>query len=166
MTDFEREGEVAAWVMPAVSNPAALAWRTARRETSEKEEFRADGIMFRLPGNDANHRALLLSYRIARADATPEIDALCDTLPFSGITNCDVFVHRVMIRTMNTIAEIELAIERLPESQVAELAVWLEQHRQQRASPTEFDRWLNHARGVAKAGVTTDEIMAITRDHG
>lgn len=71
-----------------------------------------------------------------------------------------------MIRSMNTIAEIESAIERLPEPQVAELAIWLEEFRQRQMSPAGFDVWLNRARGFARTGITTDEIMAMTRDDG
>lgn len=64
---------------------------------------------------------------------------------------------------MNTIAEIESAIERLRETEVAELAVWLEQHRQQRAGQPPVREWLDRARGAAQPGVTTDEVMALTR---
>jgi len=122
--------------------------------------------MIQLPGNDANHRALSSSYRIAGGNATPEIDAFFPTAGFSGIPNCDGFVHDDIKTGMNTIAEIESAIERLPDPQVAELAIWLEQFRQQRVSPNGFDAWLNRACGVAKSGVTTAEIMAITRNEG
>lgn len=67
---------------------------------------------------------------------------------------------------MNTIAEIESAIERLPERQVAELAIWLEEFRQRQMPPAGFDVWLNRARGAAKVGISTDEIMSLTRGDG
>jgi hypothetical protein len=64
---------------------------------------------------------------------------------------------------MSTIAEIEAAIENLPESQIEELIVWLEQRRPRRLDPANVERWLASARGAARLGVTTDEIMALTR---
>lgn len=64
---------------------------------------------------------------------------------------------------MSTITEIEEAIERLPEPQVAELAQWLEAHRARRATPRPVNTWLNSARGVARPGVTTAEVMHQTR---
>ena len=64
---------------------------------------------------------------------------------------------------MNTISEIETAIERLPAPQVAELAVWLEKLQAQRAVQAPTEAWLKRARGAARPGVTTDEVMALTR---
>ncbi|MFN0051776.1 MAG: hypothetical protein ACKV0T_06275 [Planctomycetales bacterium] len=64
---------------------------------------------------------------------------------------------------MSTIAEIEAAIEHLPPEQVEELAIWLETHRARRAAPSPADTWLTRARGAARAGVTTAEVMALTR---
>jgi hypothetical protein len=64
---------------------------------------------------------------------------------------------------MSTIAEIEAAIEHLPASQVEELANWLEAHRARRAAPLPADAWLTRARGAARRGVTTAEVMALTR---
>jgi hypothetical protein len=68
-----------------------------------------------------------------------------------------------MIAAMNTILEIESAIERLPAPEVAELAVWLEQLRRRRAIELPADAWLERARGAARPGVTTAEIMGLTR---
>ena len=64
---------------------------------------------------------------------------------------------------MKTIAEIETAIERLPPPQVAELAAWLEQFRAQRAKEPSAETWLKHARGAARPGVTTADVMKHTR---
>ncbi|MEI6085832.1 MAG: hypothetical protein WCS70_16225 [Verrucomicrobiota bacterium] len=64
---------------------------------------------------------------------------------------------------MSTIAEIEAAIEKLPEPQVDELAVWLEKLRVWRATPPPVETWLAHARGGARLGVTTADVMALTR---
>lgn len=64
---------------------------------------------------------------------------------------------------MNTIAEIESAIERLPAPQVAELAAWLEQFRVRRALQLPAEAWLERARGAARPGVTTEDVMALTR---
>jgi hypothetical protein len=66
---------------------------------------------------------------------------------------------------MNTLAEIETAIERLPAPEVAELAAWLEQHRARCATQPPADEWLNRARGAARPGVTTDQLLALTRDE-
>ena len=66
-----------------------------------------------------------------------------------------------MIAVMNTIAEIESAIERLPAPQVTELAAWLEQLRAWRQPPAEA--WLARARGAARSGATTAAVMALTR---
>ncbi|MGC4004404.1 MAG: hypothetical protein QM811_15320 [Pirellulales bacterium] len=67
---------------------------------------------------------------------------------------------------MSTIAEVESAIERLPTAQVDELAVWLEAHcaeRSRRAAAQASGAWLNRARGAARSGASTDEIMTLTR---
>ena len=64
---------------------------------------------------------------------------------------------------MSTVAEIETAIERLPAPQVDELALWLEVHRTRRAAPLPADAWLKQARGAARPGVTTADVMALTR---
>ncbi|MDP1799557.1 MAG: hypothetical protein Q8K78_18815 [Planctomycetaceae bacterium] len=66
---------------------------------------------------------------------------------------------------MNTIVEIETAIERLPPSEVAELAVWLEEFCRQRIPTTPVEAWLSQARGAALPGVTTEDVMALTRDE-
>ena len=64
---------------------------------------------------------------------------------------------------MNTLGEIESAIERLPAPQVAELAAWLEHFRLQRRMQPLDGAWLERARGAARPGVTTEGVMALTR---
>ena len=64
---------------------------------------------------------------------------------------------------MSTIGEIETAIENLPAPQVEELAAWLEAYRARRAAPLPADTWLKQARGAARPGVTTAEVMTLTR---
>lgn len=64
---------------------------------------------------------------------------------------------------MNTIAEIEVAIKHLSASQVDELAIWLEAFRARRATPSPAEAWLEHARGAALPGLTTMEVMTLTR---
>ena len=64
---------------------------------------------------------------------------------------------------MGTLAEVETAIEQLPTPQVEELAVWLELLRARRAAAMAASTWLERARGAASPGVTTAEVMALTR---
>lgn len=64
---------------------------------------------------------------------------------------------------MTTIAEIEKAIEHLPLPQIEELARWLDDYRSRRSSPTDVETWLTRARGATQSGVTTAEVMALTR---
>lgn len=64
---------------------------------------------------------------------------------------------------MSTITEIETAIQHLTASQIDELATWLEAYRASRVAPLPVDDWLKHARGAARRGVTTAEVMALTR---
>jgi hypothetical protein len=64
---------------------------------------------------------------------------------------------------MSTIGEIETAIENLPAPQVEELAIWLAAYRARRAAPLPAETWLKQARGAARPGVTTAEVMALTR---
>ena len=64
---------------------------------------------------------------------------------------------------MSSILEIEAAIEKLPGSQVDELAIWLEAHRSRRGQVAPVDGWFERARGAAIAGVTTADVLAITR---
>ncbi len=65
---------------------------------------------------------------------------------------------------MSTVAEIETAIENLPTPQVEELAIWLDAYRSRRvAAPPAAEDWLKQARGAARPGVTTAEVMALTR---
>lgn len=64
---------------------------------------------------------------------------------------------------MSTIGEIETAIEKLPTPQLDELAIWLEAHRARRAAPLPAEAWLKRARGAARPGVTTADVMVLTR---
>jgi len=64
---------------------------------------------------------------------------------------------------VSNIVEIEAAIEKLPSQQVEQLARWLEEHRQRRKAPAPIDRWLRRARGAARPGTTTAEVMNRTR---
>ena len=64
---------------------------------------------------------------------------------------------------MSTIAEIEVAIERLPAADVETLAVWLETLRQRWAVKPAAEAWLNQARGAARPGVSTADVMELTR---
>ena len=64
---------------------------------------------------------------------------------------------------MGTLAEVETAIEQLPAPQVEELAVWLESLRARRAAAQAANSWLEQARGAASPGVTTPDVMALTR---
>jgi len=68
-----------------------------------------------------------------------------------------------MMPAMSTVQEIETAIQKLPEPQLAELVAWLEQFRAPRATPATAENWLEHARGAAQPGVTTAQIMKLTR---
>ena len=67
---------------------------------------------------------------------------------------------------MSNITEIEAAIENLPARQVDELAGWLETLRVRRATPPPVESWLERARGAALPGVTTANVMALTRAEG
>ena len=64
---------------------------------------------------------------------------------------------------MNNIAEIEAAIENLPDPQVDQLAHWLETLRQRRTTPPPVESWLQRARGAAIPDVRTKDVMTLTR---
>lgn len=64
---------------------------------------------------------------------------------------------------MSTIAEIESAIERLPADDVEALAVWLEALRRRGVTKPVAEAWLNQARGAARPGLSTADVMRITR---
>ena len=66
---------------------------------------------------------------------------------------------------MSSIVEIENAIEKLPLPEVDELADWLERLRVRRATPPPVESWLQRARGAARPGETTANVMALTRDE-
>ena len=67
---------------------------------------------------------------------------------------------------MSTIAEIAAAIELLSPQQVEELAVWLSSLRALREKQVSADDWLSRARGAARPGVTSAEVLAPTRHEG
>lgn len=67
---------------------------------------------------------------------------------------------------MSTVAEIEAAIKKLPASEIEELAGWLEAFRQRQSAPATVEAWLDKARGRAVQGVTTAQVMALTREDG
>ncbi len=64
---------------------------------------------------------------------------------------------------MKTVAEIEDAVEKLPAAQLEELVDWLEAFRLRRATPPSIELWLQRARGAARSGATTANIMTLTR---
>jgi hypothetical protein len=64
---------------------------------------------------------------------------------------------------MSTLTEIEEAIEQLPVQQVEELAAWLGQRLPHKTARPRVEDWIGRARGAARAGVTTDDVMALTR---
>jgi hypothetical protein len=66
---------------------------------------------------------------------------------------------------MSSVAEIEKAIEKLPAPQVDELAGWLEEFRLKRSAPSEVESWLQHARGAARKGTTTADVITLTRGN-
>jgi hypothetical protein len=64
---------------------------------------------------------------------------------------------------MSTIKEIEAAIERLADPEVEELRSWMEGFRARRSAPAPVEQWLERARGVGRPGVTTAQILSLTR---
>lgn len=64
---------------------------------------------------------------------------------------------------MSTISEIESAIERLPEKDVEALTLWLESRRKRGVTKSVAEAWLNQARGAARPGMSTADVMALTR---
>lgn len=64
---------------------------------------------------------------------------------------------------MSTITEIENAIEKLPPQQLDELAFWLDEFRKMRATSVSVESWLQRARGAARPGSTTSNVMTLTR---
>ena len=66
---------------------------------------------------------------------------------------------------MSSVAEIEAAIEKLPEQQVDQLARWFEAFRQERATPSPVENWLHSARGAARANWNTEDVMKLTRSE-
>ncbi len=69
------------------------------------------------------------------------------------------------VSLMSTIAEIEAAIELLSPQQVEELAIWLNSLRA--AGETSVGRCVAEpGRGAARPGVTSAEVLALTRHEG
>lgn len=72
-----------------------------------------------------------------------------------------------MFPVMSTLAEIQAAVEELPRAQQEELYAYigtrLESLPRRGLSREEFNEWLKTARGAAIPGITTDQIMAMTR---
>jgi hypothetical protein len=64
---------------------------------------------------------------------------------------------------MSTLSEIEAAIEKLPVPEVDELAGWLQELRARQATPPHVESWLERARGAVVPGVTTTEVITLTR---
>ena len=60
---------------------------------------------------------------------------------------------------MSNIAEIEAAIEKLPGTQVEQLARWPDDYRQRRATPPPVESWLQRARGTALPDVKTEDLI-------
>lgn len=67
--------------------------------------------------------------------------------------------------TVSTLAEIERAIEALPAPEVDALAAWLANRRQKAAVVLPVDKWLERACGASTTGVTTHDVLALTRDE-
>jgi len=64
---------------------------------------------------------------------------------------------------MSSVAEIEAAIEKLPVSQLDQLAHWLEVFLQRPVSTPTLENWLLNAKGTAVPGAQTQAIMNLTR---
>lgn len=64
---------------------------------------------------------------------------------------------------MKTITEIENAIENLDAQEVEQLAEWFQSFRQRQMISIPVEIWLLRARGAARPGETTANIMALTR---
>jgi len=64
---------------------------------------------------------------------------------------------------MSNIAEIQAAIEKLPVTQVDQLACWFEAFRQRRTTLQAVESWLQRARGAAIPGIKTQDVMSLTR---
>lgn len=68
---------------------------------------------------------------------------------------------------MSTLTEIEAAVEQLPLPEKEELQVFLdsrvEAERKSTAWDEYFQNWLKTARGAGIPGITTDDVMRLTR---
>ena len=78
-------------------------------------------------------------------------------------------MRRAIFRGVSTIAEIESAIEQLPPEQWMEIRRWMDSRTQGVDARTgmgkgeDFERRLAASVGKATTGLSTDEIMRITR---
>jgi hypothetical protein len=70
-----------------------------------------------------------------------------------------------LISLVSSVAEIEAAIEKLPDQEVHQLATWFESFRQRRPSDVVVQNWLNRARGKATPGSQTLQIQKLTRSE-
>ena len=65
---------------------------------------------------------------------------------------------------MSTLAEIEQAIEKLPPAQWEEIRRWMEAHAPEPPrEKADFQRVLAESVGIATSGLSTDDIMRMTR---
>ena len=64
---------------------------------------------------------------------------------------------------MNTISEIESAIEKLPVSQVEEIAIWIDARLSKPPIDSAAEEWLQRARGAALPGTTTASVLVLSR---
>ena len=69
----------------------------------------------------------------------------------------------VLSCAMDTLAEIEAAIERLPAVQFEKLAQWLDERRPVLIAKANVEAWMARAQGAARRGVTTAQVMAEMR---
>ena len=64
---------------------------------------------------------------------------------------------------MSTLAEIEAAIEKLPPEQWTEIRRWMDEHAPRTSGPVDFARVLARSIGTATTGLSTADIMRMTR---
>ncbi len=67
---------------------------------------------------------------------------------------------------MSTLSDIEAAIQRLPAGEIEQLAQWFDTYRMAIGRPVSIEEWLEEARGAARPGVATADVMALTRGEG
>lgn len=64
---------------------------------------------------------------------------------------------------MDDLNEIEAAIKKLSQTQFERLAAWMQAFRTRRQTPSHVEAWLKRAVGAAIPGVTTDDVLKMTR---